>query len=153
MKQILKHCPRCNQYFPATTEFFNKDKKRKYGITSYCKKCFNDYRKQYRQTHNMKAFDKKNYDKRKNALKNYNNKLALFERYGMNKEFTLIEQVRRDPNDQNLLQVKCESCSIWFNPINWKTRNRLQVIKGKLKGNSFLFCSDECKKEFKNNQK
>lgn len=34
-----KQCPRCKQYFPATTEYFWKDKYTKDGLFSRCKSC------------------------------------------------------------------------------------------------------------------
>ena len=61
------------------------------------------------------------------------------------------EECRIDPNDNNLIQVKCknQNCSSWFNPSKSQVRNRLNAINGK-RGVTFgaadyLYCSQECK--------
>jgi len=35
----LKHCSRCGETFPATSEYFHKKKDGKYGLNCYCKEC------------------------------------------------------------------------------------------------------------------
>ena len=36
---ITKKCSKCGKEYPATTEYFGKDKRRKYGLHSHCKEC------------------------------------------------------------------------------------------------------------------
>ena len=35
-----KVCPQCEKEYPATSEFFYEDSRRRYGLYSWCKKCF-----------------------------------------------------------------------------------------------------------------
>lgn len=35
----VKRCAKCRKYFPATPEYFQRDKQRKDGLYSYCKEC------------------------------------------------------------------------------------------------------------------
>lgn len=44
-----KTCTKCNTTYPATTEYFYKQKASKYGLHSNCKVCRKQYKKQYRQ--------------------------------------------------------------------------------------------------------
>lgn len=77
--KLTKTCSFCKEIFPATSEYFYKSKKGKFGLKSRCKKCRDDYNKTYR---------KKNYEKRRISelksrlftnfglsLKNYNKML------------------------------------------------------------------------------
>lgn len=40
-----KKCGHCKKEFPATVEYFHRDKNGSYGLHSYCKKCRNKIRK------------------------------------------------------------------------------------------------------------
>lgn len=44
---ILKICSKCNKPFPATTEFFHKQKNGKFGLFAECKVCFNKSRREH----------------------------------------------------------------------------------------------------------
>jgi HNH endonuclease len=51
---ILKKCPKCpedNQWHPATSEFFSRNKNRADGLQSLCKSCTKEYKKQHYQLH------------------------------------------------------------------------------------------------------
>jgi len=58
-----------------------------------------------------------------------------------------IEEVRRNKEDPNILEVKCTWCGKWFIPIIDHVSNRLQILKGndKYKGEHRFYCSDGCK--------
>jgi len=44
-----KKCTECGAVYPATLEFFNKEKRGKFGLSAKCKECLNKYQKQYRE--------------------------------------------------------------------------------------------------------
>ena len=54
-KQQSKICPKCGEVFPATSEFWYKDKTHKYGLMSTCKKCANNRKKQWVQENKERA--------------------------------------------------------------------------------------------------
>jgi len=57
------------------------------------------------------------------------------------------EEVRRDPDNEDLLQVRCyeSSCRKWFTPTLTQVSHRIQALKGNTLGEYHLYCSDECK--------
>jgi CRISPR/Cas system Type II protein with McrA/HNH and RuvC-like nuclease domain len=59
-----KRCARCKQYFPATIEYFHASKRRKSGIDSYCKPCYNDKQLEWARSHpdSRKKTQRKYYD-------------------------------------------------------------------------------------------
>ena len=57
------------------------------------------------------------------------------------------EEVRRNYNDKNILEVKCTYCGKWHIPSIPSVSNRIKAINGKFgKGTEQrMYCSDECK--------
>lgn len=55
MNSTNKTCAKCNKDFPATNEFFNKHKRTKDGLGSYCKTCQKKYRSEYFKNNRQKA--------------------------------------------------------------------------------------------------
>jgi hypothetical protein len=55
------------------------------------------------------------------------------------------EKVRRNPDDPNILEVKCIHCDKWFIPKLQNLTNRLQVLKGQMNGECRFYCSEKCK--------
>lgn len=47
--QEIKVCARCGGEFPPTTDFFGRDKNKDDGLKTWCKKCYNEYLREYRQ--------------------------------------------------------------------------------------------------------
>jgi len=45
-----KPCSLCGKVLPATTEFFIKSKRGLYGLHSFCRECFNAYKREKRKT-------------------------------------------------------------------------------------------------------
>ena len=62
------------------------------------------------------------------------------------------DQLRRDPDNLELLQVRChnQNCQEWFNPTVGQVRHRYYAIVGwnqdRTHGECHLYCSDECKR-------
>ena len=59
-----------------------------------------------------------------------------------------IEEVRRDPENNDLLQVRCteSSCRKWFNPTLNQVTSRVGALNNCTGGENSFYCSDECKK-------
>ena len=57
------------------------------------------------------------------------------------------ESVRRNKEDQNILEVKCAYCGKWFIPKRNSIRMRIQSLNGSAVGENRLYCSKECKFE------
>lgn len=55
------------------------------------------------------------------------------------------EEIRQDPNNNELGQVKCTYCGKWYNPNVYSINRRLNAIKGTCKGECRLYCNDNCK--------
>jgi len=59
------------------------------------------------------------------------------------------EEVRRNEEDPNILEIKCAYCGKWFMPTLSEVSYRISALKGQRKGYSEhrLYCSDKCKRE------
>lgn len=53
-----KRCTTCGEYFPANTEYFNKQSRGLYGISSKCKKCTKEYDARPERKANRRANDR-----------------------------------------------------------------------------------------------
>ncbi len=92
------------------------------------------------------------YQQIQDRIKSYNKYSKRFVVYSENFAELLIkfeEEVRRDPNNQNLLQIRCKNskCRKWFNPTNSQLQSRFAVFNGRRSGGSYFYCSDKCKDE------
>ena len=58
----------------------------------------------------------------------------------------VFEEVRKDPENENLLQVKCAQCREWFTPNANQVNRRLAAFNGTGIGENRFYCSDSCKK-------
>jgi len=92
-----------------------------------------------RKWYNKNKSKKKDYDK---ALAT---SLALFDK--LHDKIEYAEEVRRDPNNNELLQVKCSynECEHWFNPNHSQVICRIKALEGRIKGEARFYCSQECK--------
>jgi len=140
-------------------ENFTKNKNRPNGLNAYCKECrkkynqktkkqWQSYNKQYKQTHKeeIKEYEENNKEQRLKTQYKCNHRSAYYDTYA--KQLGIYEQIRRDPEDNQFIQVKCLNCDKWFTPKNNEVKNRLASInglKGK-QGESRLYCSEGCKK-------
>lgn len=71
--------------------------------------------------------------------------IPLFNTYAP--QINWIEEVRRDPENKKVLQIKCANldCREWFNPIGQEVRSRIKAINGKGSGECRFYCSEKCK--------
>ena len=56
-----------------------------------------------------------------------------------------IEEVQRDPENKDYLQIKCTNCDNWFSPTRREVEARIAAIYGRTKGENRFYCSEECK--------
>ncbi len=138
---------------PQPAENFHNNTAQKDGKCSYCKDCAAKKRKakysipanaekksktdkQYRTTHK----------KQKQAMdRAYRQAPAKYDTYYT--QLQKYEEIRRDPNNLELLQVRCSVDQKWFNPTNQMVRSRIATINGTRAGWSRFYCSDECKQK------
>jgi len=69
--------------------------------------------------------------------------IACFDTYAS--QIDWIEEVRRNEEDLNILEVKCVYCGKWYIPSWSDINNRIQVLKGNYCGDHRLYCSSGCK--------
>jgi hypothetical protein len=70
--------------------------------------------------------------------------IPMYDTYSPQLEW--CEEVRRNSDDPNILEVKCANCGECFMPTLHQVLNRLQVLKGQMQGECRFYCSEECKK-------
>lgn len=70
------------------------------------------------------------------------NNLPIFDTF-INK-LNFCENIRRYPNNNELLQVKCYKCNSWFTPSRSQVKNRVFAINNIGRENHF-YCSSTCK--------
>lgn len=62
-------------------------------------------------------------------------------------QLLLLEETRRNKDDQNILEVKCTYCGAWYIPKLYNVKNRIRAINGKTKGEYRFYCSEKCIQE------
>ena len=67
--------------------------------------------------------------------------IPLYDTYAHQIDF--CEEVRRDPDNEDWLQVRCTNCNEWFMPTLTATKNRVSATKNN--GGLRFYCSDKCK--------
>lgn len=155
-------CNYANQLQPIIN--FGRDKTKSDGYSSWCKSCRKrqrdskgkEYQRLKKQESRKKEINKlkenelqKVYNQRR-AINNYQSykiwckKFAKFDIFA--DQIKLVEDFRRDPNDNQLIQVRCSLCNNWFNPTNLQIQNRSRLINGLKSGSDTRFyCSEQCK--------
>lgn len=69
--------------------------------------------------------------------------IPLFDTYS--NQIEPVEETRRDPENNDFLQVKCTLCSSWFTPTTSSVNNRIAAISGRVTWENRFYCSDNCK--------
>ena len=134
----VKYCSYCNDIHSFNN--FVKDKTTLDGFKDFCKRYYLDNKKEI--LHKLHNYNELNKEEINNNHRKYNKTFAKFDSFKNN----LIDLIRRDPNNNNLLQVRCKQCKEWFNPTNSQCQNRIKATnkKDSMTENHF-YCSDECK--------
>jgi hypothetical protein len=73
----------------------------------------------------------------------YTNNMLSYDTYAPQLEW--CEEVRRNTNDTNILEVRCFKCNKWFIPKCNQVYNRIASLKGIQKGEQRFYCSDKCR--------
>ena len=164
----MKKCSKCG-IEKGENEFY-KRKNSVDGFNSWCKLCSCYKSLKWRKNNPNKVYNShklwvknnpkkarertnrwnlKNINKYKNYKKVWNDSYTLYNSYF--DKLSTYEECRQDPNNVELLQVKCKNCGKWFNPNNLQIRCRLDSLINKRFGNFYLYCSSNCKYLFKYN--
>jgi len=117
----IHRCSKCKNEYPHTTEFFAKNGNR---LHSWCKKCLNAYKVQYRQKHLKEAREKERRYKQEHPVNRkeidrryyYNNRQRILERAS---SFQYKEKRRKwyqDHREESIARVK-----------QWKNNNRIRA--------------------------
>lgn len=88
-------------------------------------------------------FDGKNHPQWKGGVTKKN--LPLYDTYA--EQIMYAESVRRNKEDQNILEVKCTYCGKWYVPKTTDIWHRRNSLNGNIIGEYRLYCLNECKKE------
>jgi len=120
-----------------------RNKTQKIVVTrKFCKSC--EIEKEINQFHKDKTSNDGHQHYCIDCRKKYLESFAKFDKFSDQ----LIEDIQRDPKDNQILQVKCVTCNNWFNPTIGQTRSRINAINGNTNNigvqNNF-YCSDQCK--------
>jgi 5-methylcytosine-specific restriction endonuclease McrA len=97
-------------------------------------------------SNSLKGIVRSNYTKKKMSLSKsngYNVNIPLYDTYSPQLEW--CEEVRRNKEDPNVLEVKCFKCDKWYISTRQSIRHRINSINGYSKGQQHFYCSDECK--------
>lgn len=60
-------------------------------------------------------------------------------------KLSFCEDVRRAPNNRDILEVKCAYCGKWFKPTVSQTKHRLSYTKNNSLSEGRFYCSENCK--------
>jgi hypothetical protein len=88
-------------------------------------------------------FDGKNHPQWKGGVTEKN--LPLYNTYASQIEYA--EEVRRSPNNENMLEVKCTYCGKWYIPKTTDIWHRRNSLNSNITGEYRLYCSSSCKQE------
>jgi len=124
---------RMKQWYEANKEYLIKYYKQYRTINREVRI---EHSKQYHRLNKEVILEKK---------RQYSRFKALFDTYAT--QIDWVEEVSRDPRNNELLQVKCTNseCNRWFNPTNQEVRNRINALNSINGGELRFYCSNECK--------
>jgi NUMOD3 motif len=71
------------------------------------------------------------------------NNIPAYDTYA--NQIECAEEVRRNKEDKNILEVKCTYCGKWFIPKMRKVQKRILSLKGKTNIENRFYCSYDCK--------
>ena len=124
----------------------------KYGVVSTLqldkvkKKSKETMIKKYGVDHPSKS---KEIQKKSKKTKLKNNIISIIDDKPLYNSFkdkiSYAEEIRRDPEDERFLNVKCKKCDKWFIPQINSLYNRIACLEGRIYGESNFYCSGNCK--------
>ena len=123
-----------NNYWYGKT--FSKEHKRKIGKSGIGKKHAEETKQKI-----SKANKGENGSNWKGGY--YSKGIPLYDTYAHQIEW--CEEVRRNKEDLNILEVRCFKCNEWYIPTLNNMNDRIQCLKGNYKGECKFYCSDQCK--------
>lgn len=136
-----KICTKCGTEYPATTEFFHKDKKGEYNLRSDCKQCRSHYKKQYYQNNKerLKKYRKDYYQDHKEYEKQTSKKRAL-EYYWNNREKVLdkIKIYQKTEEGKEVMKKAHERYLYGNNSLPQKYKNGEKKLKSRFIVEKFL---------------
>ena len=139
----------------------SKETKRKIGLSNKNKTITDDIRKKISKTLKKEwknpnsVFNSEDFreklsisGKNKNTDFAYKQKyrkrgIPIYDTYAHQLEW--CEEVRRNEQDPNMLEVRCFKCNEWFVPTYNNVRHRCQYLKNTLPNENKFYCSDQCK--------
>jgi len=74
----------------------------------------------------------------------FKNGKAYYDTYAP--QISWCEEVRRDPSDPNILNVRCKYCGKWYAPSPECVNNRIGSLNGYQTADNHFYCSYGCKK-------
>jgi hypothetical protein len=154
-----KHCYKCDLWLPLNC--FYKNKNIWDNLDKKCKKCQKQYnfdnkkhKKQHKKQYYLKhkkhinqqseQYRSNNSSNLNRLLQQYNKQYALYSTYY--DKLKLYEEIRKCPQNNKLLEIRCAYCGKWFKPTNNQIRGRLNAINGWVTGELRFYCSENCKK-------
>ena len=138
---IVKECQYCGEEFLA--------QKRSKGL--YCNKnCsgkahVGENNPFYGKTHTEETIRRISRPKPTWKTEYKKNNIPIYNTYAYKIEWA--EEVRRNKEDSNILEVRCKYCGKWFIPKLWDVQNRMKVMNGYngMRGECSFYCSHSCK--------
>jgi len=129
--------------------FYIRDKIKKIYYRQ-CKDCMSLKKKKNYQKKSKEILEKNkiyriNHEKEiKEKCKKYRNSFALYDNYFI--FFENYEEIRRNPENKDLIQFKCKYCGSWMNVSNNDISMRKKFYNHtKFRGEKNFYCSQSCK--------
>lgn len=169
-EKIYRKCSICQITSELNNDNFTHNKSNKTGFDYVCKKCnhqrvkeyyelHKDERKEYARKHGKNyriEFKDKEHLRAKNKYAKYKDKHSQYNKqYNQTQilynskvfqNIMLYEETRKDPNNNELGQVKCTYCGKWYNPLYKDVKRRTTTLNLFKSGEGRLYCSNNCKK-------
>jgi len=139
-----KNCV-CGDKLQIIDNFYKNNKTGKFS--SWCKDCNRKENKRQREKNKeaVKLRDKKRKTYFKDYIKRWKKEFAKYETFF--NQINKFHNVRRDPQNLELIQIQCTFCKKWINPTNQEIQNRILSITGKKSGDNNIYCSSNCKQK------
>ena len=157
-KNSIYCCISCSSKYTVKGRKLSEETKRKIGNANKGRKYSNEQKKEMSERQKGKKQSEETKRKISETLKgkyiNKNNHLwrggyatkniPRYNTYAPQLEW--YEEVRRNKNDSNVLEVRCFKCNEWYIPTLNNVKNRTQYLNGIRKSEYHFYCSDQCRK-------